>query len=114
MVDPRTPAAGKPVRAPRGPALSCKGWPQEAALRMLMNSLDPAVAEHPEELIVSGGIGKLARDWPAFHAIVKSLQALEGDETFCIRSRDPWPVWKMQPRFPRALCVNSIVSDTPP
>ncbi len=70
----QTAASYKPVRAPRGPALSCKGWPQEAALRMLMNSLDPAVAEHPEELIVSGGIGKLARDWQAFHAIVKSLK----------------------------------------
>ncbi len=114
MADSRTQAASyKPVRAPRGSALSCKGWPQEAALRMLMNSLDPAVAEHPEELIVSGGIGKLARDWQAFHAIVKSLQALEGDETLCIRSGEPGPVWKMQPGFPRVLCVNSIVPDPP-
>jgi urocanate hydratase len=109
----RAQAADKPIRAPRGLALSCKGWQQEAALRLLMNSLDPAVAERPDELIVSGGIGKLARDWPAFHAIVKSLQALEGDETLCIRSGEPGPVWKMQPGFPRVLCVNSIVPDPP-
>src|SRR5260370_31161977 len=84
MVEPRTLAADKPIRAPRGPALSCKGWPQEAALRMLMNSLDPAVAEHPEQLVVSGGIGKLARDWQAFHSIVKSLHTVEQDETLLL------------------------------
>jgi urocanate hydratase len=107
----------KPIRAPRGPGLSCKGWQQEAALRLLMNSLDPAVAEHPEQLIVSGGIGKLARDWETFHAIVKSLQALEADETFVIRSGEPGPILKTQPDAPRVLVVNStflLPSQGPP
>ncbi len=69
------------TRAPRGSALSCKGWHQEAALRMLMNNLDPEVAERPDELIVYGGAGKAARNWPAFHAIVRSLRSLERDES---------------------------------
>ncbi len=69
------------IRAPRGSALSCKGWHQEAALRMLMNNLDPEVAERPDELIVYGGAGKAARNWPAFHAIVRSLRSLECDES---------------------------------
>jgi len=109
MVEPRTQAADKPVRAPRGPALSCKGWRQEAALRMLMNSLDPAVAEHPEELIVSGGIGKLARDWQAFHAIVKSLQTLEEDETLLLPSGAPGPILKTNLDAPRVVVVNSML-----
>ncbi len=70
-----------PFRAPRGTELSCKGWQQEAALRMLLNNLDPEVAEKPEDLVVYGGTGKAARNWDCFHAIVKSLRALEGDET---------------------------------
>ena len=69
------------IRAPRGTSLTCKGWPQEAALRMLMNNLDPDVAEQPDELVVYGGSGKAARSWPAFDAIVRSLTALEHDET---------------------------------
>src|SRR5437899_11874762 len=89
MVEPRTLAADKPVRAPRGPALSCKGWPQEAALRMLMNSLDPAVAEHPEELIVSAAVGTLPRDWQAVDALVKSLQTDEEDEPLLLPSGAP-------------------------
>src|SRR5438309_2050558 len=105
----QTAASYKPVRAPRGPALSCKGWRQEAALRMLMNSLDPAVAEHPEELIVSGGIGKLARDWQAFHAIVKSLQTLEEDETLLLPSGAPGPILKTNLDAPRVVVVNSML-----
>ena len=68
------------VRAPRGVELSCKGWPQEAALRMLMNNLDPEVAEHPEDLVVYGGTGRAARSWEAFDAIVRTLRRLEADE----------------------------------
>ena len=74
-----TAAAARTVRAPRGSAISCKGWPQEAALRMLMNNLDPEVAEIPEELIVYGGAGKAARNWACFDAIVAALRALEND-----------------------------------
>src|SRR5690606_36453681 len=72
------------IRAPRGTELSCKGWQQEAALRMLMNNLDPEVAERPEELIVYGGSGKAARDWESFHRIVETLRELENDETLLI------------------------------
>src|SRR5678816_2679620 len=74
------------IRAPRGSALSCKGWPQEAALRMLMNNLDPDVAERPDDLVVYGGSGKAARNWPAFDAIVRSLRSLEHDETLLVQS----------------------------
>ena len=73
------------IRAPRGSRLSCKGWVQEAALRMLMNNLDPEVAERPHELIVYGGTGKAARNWECYHAIVDSLKRLENDETLLIR-----------------------------
>jgi urocanate hydratase len=97
----------KPVRAPRGPQLSCKGWQQEAALRLLMNSVDPAVAEHPEELIVSSGIGKLACDWEAFHAIAKSLQTIEDDETLVIHDGESGPILKTNLDVPRVLVVNS-------
>ena len=109
MAESRAQAASsyKPIRAPRGPQLSCKGWQQEAALRLLMNSADPAVAEHPEELIVSGGIGKLARDWQAFHTIAKSLQTLEDDETLLIHDGEPGPILKTNPDVPRVLVVNS-------
>ena len=102
----------KPIRAPRGEGLSCKGWKQEAALRLLMNSLDPAVAERPEELIVSGGIGKLASDWPAFHAIVNSLRTVEDDETFVISDGEPGPILKTNADAPRVLVVNSTLSST--
>jgi urocanate hydratase len=112
MAESRTQSASsyKPIRAPRGPALSCKGWKQEAALRLLMNSLDPAIAEHPEHLLVSSGVGKLARDWPAFHAIVNSLQALGDDETFVIRDGAPGPVMKVNAEAPRVLVFNSTLS----
>src|SRR5256712_10612532 len=82
------------VRAPRGPQISCRGWPQEAALRMLMNNLDPEVAEKPDELIVYGGTGKAARNWACFDAIVRSLQVLEADETPVIQSRQPVGIFR--------------------
>ena len=77
------------IRAPRGTRLSTKGWQQEAALRMLMNNLDPEVAEAPEELVVYGGTGKAARNWPCFYAIVRALESLENDETLLIQSGKP-------------------------
>ena len=77
------------IRAPRGTQLSCKGWGQEAALRMLMNNLDPEVAERPDELVVYGGRGKAARDWEAFDRIVAALRALEDDETLLVQSGKP-------------------------
>ena len=81
-----TTASPRTVRAPRGSEISCKGWQQEAALRMLMNNLDPEVAERPEDLVVYGGTGKAARSWEAFDAIVASLRALENDETLLVQS----------------------------
>ena len=75
------------MRAPRGTEISCKGWPQEAALRMLHNNLDPDVAERPDDLVVYGGSGKAARDWPSFHAIVRTLCSLESDETLLVSTR---------------------------
>src|ERR1700679_3023367 len=83
-----------PVRAPRGNILSCKGWQQEAALRMLMNNLDPDVAERPEDLVVYGGTGKAARDWRCFDAIVRALENLEDDETLLIQSGKPVAVFQ--------------------
>ncbi|HSH38543.1 MAG TPA: hypothetical protein VK993_07135, partial [Chthoniobacterales bacterium] len=77
------------IRAPRGAEMSCKGWHQEAALRMLMNNLDPDVAENPEKLIVYGGTGRAARSWEAFEAIVRSLRELENDETLLVQSGKP-------------------------
>jgi urocanate hydratase len=97
------------VRAPRGPALSCKGWPQEAALRMLMNNLDPDVAERPEDLIVYGGSGKAARNWEAFDAIVDTLRALEHDETLLIQSGKPVAVFRTHRGAPRVLIANALL-----
>ncbi len=96
-----------PFRAPRGLELSCKGWPQEAALRMLLNNLDPDVAEKPEDLVVYGGTGKAARNWDCFHAIVKSLRALENDETLLIQSGKPVAVFRTHDYAPRVLLCNS-------
>jgi urocanate hydratase len=96
-----------PFRAPRGPELSCKGWQQEAALRMLLNNLDPEVAEKPEDLVVYGGTGKAARNWECFHAIVKSLRALEGDETLLVQSGKPVAVFRTHAYAPRVLLCNS-------
>src|ERR1700704_4481611 len=95
------------VRAPRGNELSCKGWQQEAALRMLMNNLDPDVAENPDKLIVYGGTGRAARSWEAFDAIVRSLRALENDETLLVQSGKAVGVMKTHDEAPRVLIANS-------
>ena len=95
------------VRAPRGAQLNCKGWLQEAALRMLMNNLDPEVAERPEELVVYGGRGQAARSWEAFDAIVAALKELEDDETLLVQSGKPVAVFKTHPDAPRVLIANS-------
>jgi urocanate hydratase len=97
----------RPVRAPRGSTLSCKGWQQEAALRMLMNNLDPEVAERPQDLVVYGGTGKAARNWEAFEAIVRALRALEHDETLLVQSGKPVGVFRTHPSSPRVLIANS-------
>ncbi len=95
------------VKAPRGSSISCKGWHQEAAMRMLMNNLDPEVAENPEALVVYGGSGKAARNWDCFDAIVKALKALENDETLLIQSGKPVGIVKTYPFSPRVLIANS-------
>src|SRR3569623_1597128 len=95
------------VRAPRGADKTCKSWQTEAALRMLMNNLDPEVAERPEELVVYGGIGKAARNWEAFHRIVESLRALEDDETLLVQSGKPVGVFRTHAAAPRLLIANS-------
>src|SRR3954466_5153827 len=100
------------VPAPRGTELSCKGWPQEAALRMLMNNLDPEVAEHPEDLVVYGGTGRAARSWEAFDAIVRTLRGLENDETMLVQSGKPVGVFRTNEWAPRVLIANSnLVGD---
>ncbi len=95
------------TRAPHGREISCKGWHQEAALRMLMNNLDPEVAEKPEELIVYGGTGRAARDWRSFHAIVNSLRGLENDETLLVQSGKPVGIFRTHEYAPRVLIANS-------
>ncbi len=95
------------IRAPRGTARSCKGWVQEAALRMLMNNLDPEVAERPEDLVVYGGTGKAARDWPSFDRIVSSLQSLTDEETLLVQSGKPVGILRTHPDAPRVLLANS-------
>jgi urocanate hydratase len=97
------------IRAPRGTTITCKGWPQEAALRMLMNNLDPDVAERPEDLIVYGGSGKAARNWACFDAIVHALRALEGDETLLVQSGKPVGVFRTHPGAPRVLIANALL-----
>src|SRR5258706_4804296 len=96
-----------PVKAPRGTALSCKGWQQEAAMRMLMNNLDPEVAERPQDLVVYGGTGKAARNWAAYHAIVRALKQLADDETLLVQSGKPVGVFKTHEYAPRVLLANS-------
>ena len=103
------PITQKLVRAPRGSLRSCKGWPQEAALRMLMNNLDHEVAERPEDLVVYGGQGKAARNWDCYDAIVRSLQALGDDESLLIQSGKPVGVFRTHPDAPRVLIVNSML-----
>jgi urocanate hydratase len=97
------------ITAPRGTELSCKGWPQEAALRMLMNNLDPEVAERPDDLIVYGGSGRAARSWAAFDAIVAALRSLEGDETLLVQSGKPVGVFRTHERAPRVLISNAML-----
>ncbi len=99
----------RPVRAPRGTQLSCKGWGQEAALRMLMNNLDPDVAEDPDHLIVYGGTGRAARSWEAFDAIVRELRRLENDETLLVQSGKPVGVFRTTPDAPRVLIANALL-----
>ena len=100
------------IRAPRGSTLSCKGWMQEAAMRMLMNNLDPEVAENPDELVVYGGSGKAVRSWDAYDAIVRSLRGLESDETLLVQSGRPVGVFKTHEDAPRVLIANSnLVGD---
>src|ERR1041385_6896044 len=97
------------IRAPRGGQLSCKGWPQEAALRMLMNNLDPDVAERPQDLVVYGGTGKAARSWDAFHQIVRALRSLESDETLLVQSGKAVAVFRTHPGAPRVLISNAML-----
>jgi len=95
------------IRAPRGAAIRCKGWKQEAAMRMLMNNLDPDVGERPQDLVVYGGAGKAARDWPSYHAIVRELQALGNDETLLVQSGKPVGVFRTHEEAPRVLIANA-------
>jgi len=97
------------IRAPHGSALSCKGWPQEAALRMLMNNLDPDVAERPDDLVVYGGSGKAARNWESFDAIVEALRALDHDETLLVQSGKPVAVFRTHTGAPRVLIANALL-----
>ena len=97
------------IRAPRGLSLHTHGWSQEGALRMLMNNLDPDVAEKPEELIVYGGTGKAARNWECFHAIVESLKNLKNDETLVVQSGKPVAVFSSHPEAPRVLISNALI-----
>lgn len=100
-------SGSRPVRAARGTERTCLGWPQEAALRMLMNNLDPDVAERPDDLVVYGGSGRAARSWEAFDAIVRTLRRLKNDETLIVQSGKPVAVWKTHSRAPRVLIANS-------
>src|ERR671928_257322 len=97
------------ISAPRGTEISCKGWHQEAALRMLMNNLDPEVAERPQDLVVYGGTGRAARNWESFWAIVSTLQGLDDDETLLVQSGKPVAVFRTQPWAPRVLIANSLL-----
>src|SRR5476651_253506 len=96
----------RPVKAPRGSELSCRGWIQEAAMRMLMNNLDPDVAERPEDLVVYGGTGRAARSWDAFDAIVRTLRTLANDETLLVASGKPVAVFRTHEDAPRVLIAN--------
>src|SRR5438128_7910742 len=103
-------AAPRHVRAPRGPERSCKGWVQEAALRMLMNNLDPDVAEDPDRLVVYGGSGKAARTWKDFDTIVAALRKLESNETLLVQSGKPVGVFRTHEMAPRVLIANSLLA----
>jgi len=99
--------ARRTIRAPRGSEITCRGWQQEAALRMLMNNLDPDVAERPEDLVVYGGTGRAARSWEAFEAIVATLRELADDETLIVQSGKPVAVLRTHRHSPRVLIANS-------
>ena len=101
-----------PVKAPRGNQLSCKGWAQEAAMRMLMNNLDPEVAERPDDLVVYGGTGRAARNWECYHAIVQSLSSLENDETLLVQSGKPVGIFRTHEYAPRVLIATPTWSGT--
>src|SRR5262245_22055555 len=98
-----------PIRAPRGTTLTAAAWPQEAALRMLMNNLDPEVAERPDDLVVYGGRGRAARSWDAFDAIVEALRSLADDETLLVQSGKPVAVFRTHEDAPRVLIANSLL-----
>ncbi|MYJ30359.1 MAG: urocanate hydratase, partial [Acidimicrobiaceae bacterium] len=95
------------VKAPTGTAMTCRGWPQEAAFRMLQNNLDPEVAERPDDLVVYGGTGRAARSWDAYHAMIRSLTDLAGDETLMVQSGKPVGVVRTHEWAPRVLIANS-------
>lgn len=97
------------IKAPRGSTLTCKGWAQEAAMRMLMNNLDPQVAENPDELIVYGGIGRATRDWESYEKIIETLKVLENDETLIVQSGKPVAVFRTHEQAPRILIANSNI-----
>ena len=100
------------IQAPRGSQLTARGWPQEAALRMLQNNLDPEVAERPQDLVVYGGTGRAARDWPSYHALIRTLSTLDGDETMLVQSGRPVGVFRTHEWAPRVLIANSnLVGD---
>ena len=107
MIANRPPS--EPIRAPRGSVLSCKGWHQEGAMRMLMNNLDPEVGERPQDLVVYGGSGKAARNWECYYRIVESLKALENDETLLVQSGKPVGVFRTHPYAPRVLISNAML-----
>jgi urocanate hydratase len=102
-------SSARPVRAPHGTSLACKGWPQEAAMRMLMNNLDPDVAEDPDRLVVYGGSGRAARSWACFDAIVAALKELGHDETLLVQSGKPVGVFRTHPGAPRVLIANALL-----
>src|SRR5438046_2469276 len=105
----RSTRGARVIRAPRGTSLSCKGWQQEAALRMVMNNLDPDVAERPDDLVVYGGSGRAARSWEAYEAIVETLRCLDHDETLLVQSGKPVAVFRTHPWAPRVLIANALL-----
>lgn len=112
MAQPTGHGHQEPIRAPRGGTRTARGWPQEAALRMLQNNLDPEVAERPEDLVVYGGTGKAARDWPSYHALVRTLTTLADDETMLVVSGRPVGVLRTHEWAPRVLLANAnLVGD---
>jgi urocanate hydratase len=108
-MSPQAGSSARTVRAPRGTKLTCKGWPQEAAYRMIQNNLDPEVAERPEDLVVYGGTGKAARSWTDFDRILAALEGLESDETLLVQSGRPVGIAQTHTDAPRVLIANSLL-----